>query len=267
MEFVVSLLNLNYPEENQGLLMTLIYVQFVLILFLIIVSFIRLPYGRYYDTNLQLKGRITWFIMESPSIIIPLYLMHTFKDNRVFLTFFDLKTFYLIPFLVHYCHRGIIYPLYIQSNSMPLFTALLGITYTTFNGYLQPKYILSLSNSSPLSSLSMLRYAVGIIIFFIGMYINLQADYYLIKLSKNKKKGQYFIPRGYLFEYISCPNFFGETLEWFGYAICIWTLCGWGFFLQTFFTIIPRGYHHHQYYKDKFSGYPPNRKAVIPYLL
>ena len=263
----MSILNLNYPEENQGFLMSLVLIQFILIAFLLIISIIRLPYGRYYDTNLQLRGGVTWFIMESPSLIIPLYLIYNFKDESTFLTFFSSKTFYLIPFLIHYCHRCLIYPLHMQSNSMPLFTAMLGITYTTFNGYLQPKYILSLSNS-PMSSLSMLRYIVGITVFFIGMFINLQADYYLIKLSKNKKfKGQYFIPRGYMFEYISCPNFFGETLEFFGYAICIWTLCGWGFFLQTFFTIIPRGYHHHQYYKDKFADYPPTRKAVIPFIL
>ena len=265
MEFVASMLTLNYPVENQGILMTLFCIQIVFTIFLLF-SLSQVSDGRQNDTGLQISGRITMSLMSFPSITIPLYLLYTYKDESVFLTFSSSKILCVIPFLIHHFHRGLIYPFLMKGSTIQVFVTLLGTAYSTMDSYLQNKYVLSLSNSS-MSSLSMLRYAVGITIFFIGLFINLQADYSLIKLSKNRKKGQYIIPRGFMFEYISSPNFFGETVEWLGYAICVWTLCGWGLFIQTFFTLIPRGTNRHQYYKKKFSDYPPNRKAVIPFIL
>ena len=267
MEVVLSCLSLNFPERNQGFYANLILLQICFTLFLIVLSFYPLPYGRYSQTNLKLNGRVSWIIMESPSLLIPLYSIWSYEDKSVPLTLFSRNILFLIPFLIHYFHRTLIYPFFIRYSNMPLFALFLGFSYTLFNGYLQTTYILDLQDSS-VSCFAVFRSLLGIIIFAVGMVINIQSDYYLIELSKNKKfKGQYFIPRGALFEYISCPNFFGETLEWFGFAIYTWTLCGWGFFLQTFFTIIPRGYHHHKYYQRNFEDYPTRRKAVIPFIL
>ena len=267
MEFVLSSFAFNFPETEQGLITNLILVQFAFTFFLLVISFFPLPYGRYSKAKLQFSGRVSWILMESPSLVVPLYLIWTYNNSSLPLSFFSLKIFFLIPFLVHYFHRAVIYPFFINYSSMPLFALFLGVCYTLFNGYLQSTYILNLPNLS-LSSFAVFRTLVGILIFAAGMAINIQSDYYLIGLSKNKRfKGQYFIPRGFLFEYISCPNFFGETLEWFGFAIYTWTLCGWGFFFQTFFTIIPRGYHHHKYYQQKFEDYPRERRAVIPFIL
>ena len=265
MESVASILTLNYPVENQGFLMVLVLIQFVFIIFGVI-SIFQTSVGDQNDTGQQINGKLTMRAMSGLSIAVALYVLYTYNDESVFLTFSSSKILFMIPFLIHHFHRCVIYPFLMKGSTIQAFVAIFGTVYGMFNSYLQNKYVLSLSNS-PMSSLSMLRYAVGITIFFIGLFINLQADYSLIKLSKNRKKGQYIIPRGFMFEYISSPNFFGETVEWLGYAICVWTLCGWVLFIQTFFTLIPRGTNRHQYYKKKFSDYPPNRKAVIPFIL
>ncbi|KAI6651714.1 hypothetical protein LOD99_4962 [Oopsacas minuta] len=263
MDVVISMFN--FPQVNQEYFKSFITIHFIFILFLIVISFHPLPYGRYSGANLKLNGTITWILMESPSLLIPLYMI--WNSNNKSLSFFSSQILYLIPFMVHYFHRCLIYPFHLCNYCIPLYTGLIAVCYTSFNGYLQAAYILNLPDH-PMSPLEMLRYLIGIVIFIVGMGINMHADYYLIKLSKNKKyKGQYFIPRGYLFEYISCPNFFAETLEWLGYAISNWTLCSWGFFFQTFFTLIPRGYHHHKYYQDKLKDYPVGRRAVIPFIL
>lgn len=58
--------------------------------------------------------------------------------------------------------------------------------------------------------------------FVVGMAINIQSDGILVNLRKasaTKGKSEYKIPRGGLFEYISCANYFGEIVEWWGLYI------------------------------------------------
>ncbi len=57
---------------------------------------------------------------------------------------------------------------------------------------------------------------------------------------------QYFIPRGGLYEYVSCPNYLGELVEWTGYALACWS---WPALLWALFgasTFIPRSLNHHR---------------------
>lgn len=57
---------------------------------------------------------------------------------------------------------------------------------------------------------------------------------------------QYFIPRGGLYEYVSCPNYLGELVEWTGYAVACWS---WPALLWALFgasTFIPRSLNHHR---------------------
>jgi steroid 5-alpha reductase family enzyme len=111
------------------------------------------------------------------------------------------------------------------------------------------------------------RFIVGGIIFIAGFGINQAADKKLIGLRKDGKKG-YFIPSGGLFNYISCPNFFGEIIEWSGFAIMAWNLPALSFAVWTAANLIPRALDHHKWYRSYFKEeYPESRKAVIPYLL
>ena len=50
-----------------------------------------------------------------------------------------------------------------------------------------------------------------------------------------------------MFEYVSAANYFGECLEWLGFAIASWSLPALAFSLFTFANIGPRAYHHHLY--------------------
>ncbi|GAU34188.1 hypothetical protein TSUD_162890 [Trifolium subterraneum] len=77
----------------------------------------------------------------------------------------------------------------------------------------------------------------------------------------------YMIPKGGLFQVVSCPNYFGEIVEWFGWALMTWSWAGLGFFVYTFANLGPRARANHQWYLEKFGeDYPKKRKAVIPYL-
>ena len=57
----------------------------------------------------------------------------------------------------------------------------------------------------------------------------------------------YLLILGGLFEYVSGANYFGECLEWTGYAIACWS---WSGFVMAAFTSLflgPRALQHHRY--------------------
>eukprot|EP00043_Microstomoeca_roanoka_P013419 m.131481 g.131481 ORF g.131481 m.131481 type:complete len:142 (-) comp15745_c0_seq3:1788-2213(-) len=109
------------------------------------------------------------------------------------------------------------------------------------------------------------RFLIGALLFISGMAINMHSDYTLINLRKDGSSG-YKIPQGGFFEYVSGANFFGEILEWTGYAIASWSFPAFAFAIFTFCNIAPRGYQHHKWYLSKFENYPKQRRAVIPFL-
>ena len=116
-----------------------------------------------------------------------------------------------------------------------------------------------------LESISHMYLILGLIIFIIGIYINISSDNILIKLRTNQKG--YVIPKGKLFNYVSCPNFFGEIIEWLGFAIMTLNPGSISFLIWTICNLIPRSKAHHKWYQENFKNYPKKRKAVIPYLL
>ena len=77
----------------------------------------------------------------------------------------------------------------------------------------------------------------------------------------------YKIPRGGLYERVSCPNYLGELLEWTGWAIATWSLAGLSFAVYTAANLVPRAVAHHRWYRETFPDYPPARRAVIPFVL
>jgi len=71
-----------------------------------------------------------------------------------------------------------------------------------------------------------------------------------------------------MFKYVSGANYFGEMVEWMGFAIASWSIPSLAFFVFVCSNIGPRAVQHHRWYKNKFGvEYPPDRKAVIPFIL
>ena len=50
-----------------------------------------------------------------------------------------------------------------------------------------------------------------------------------------------------MFEYISAANFFGEIIEWSGFALAAGTLGAFAFAFYSASNLIPRGFSHHRY--------------------
>ena len=58
----------------------------------------------------------------------------------------------------------------------------------------------------------------------------------------------YYIPYGGLFELITCPNYFGELVEWLGWSLATWSPAGLVWALFSAATFIPRSWHNHNWY-------------------
>lgn len=110
------------------------------------------------------------------------------------------------------------------------------------------------------------RFIIGSILFITGVAINWQSDNLLIRLRKPGETG-YKIPHGGFFRWVSFPNYFGEIIEWTGFAILTWSLPGLSFLLWSCANLIPRAISNHKWYLNQFPDYPKERKAVFPFLV
>lgn len=246
-------------------LLVWIWISVAVIIFIVLL-FVTAPYGRHSKRTwgLTIPDRLGWFMMEIPGPVIYLLLVITGNGPKT-ITVWVITGLYL----AHYLNRAIIYPLRIRTRGkeMPLAVALMAILFNLVNGGFLGYFAGSLQAHYTEAWLADPRFMAGLVIFLAGMAINMSSDEKLIHLRKKRNGDGYVIPRGGLFEKVSCPNFFGEIVEWSGYALLCWSLPALSFFIWTFCNLVPRALSHHRWYRSHFTDYPEERKAVIPYIL
>ena len=169
---------------------------------------------------------------------------------------------------VHYTNRAFCWPYRAKLNKkfMPISVVILAVIFNTVNCLLNGIWLFELNDGYELTWLTDPRFIVGIGLFALGMIINIKSDNILFSLREDGNTG-YKIPKGGLFDRVSCPNYFGEITEWLGFAIATWSLAGFTFAIWTFCNLAPRAFTHHRWYKEEFPDYPTNRKALIPFLI
>ena len=206
--------------------------------------------------------RLAWVLMELPAVLTIAFFILTGPNRAAPVTLI-----FLGVWQAHYLHRTFIFPLRMRETGKrtPVLIVVLGIAFNVFNGYLNGRYLGVFADAPEMSWLADPRFVVGLFLFVAGMAINLHADEVLFRLRKPGETG-YRIPQGGLYRYVSCPNYFGECIEWIGWAVLTWSLPGLCFATWTAANLLPRALTNHQWYHDRFPEYPPERKAVIPFL-
>eukprot|EP01006_Ploeotia_vitrea_P015315 TRINITY_DN43383_c0_g1_i1.p1 TRINITY_DN43383_c0_g1~~TRINITY_DN43383_c0_g1_i1.p1 ORF type:complete len:443 (-),score=9.66 TRINITY_DN43383_c0_g1_i1:212-1354(-) len=250
---------------------------FGIITFVLLVSDVSAPYGRYFNDKWSgmygppVPAKLAWVVQECPCVVIPVFLI--FHDGVANFLQPKVSSFLLGLYLLHYTNRSFIFPFLIRGGKPTrMVPFLMAFVFCCTNGWMQANYLLRHYDSPMVLSLqpegyseNMARLGVGTALFFLGMFINIQSDSILRNLRKPGETS-YKIPRGGAFEWVSGANFFGEIVEWFGFAVACGTLPAFAFSFFTFSNIGPRGFQHHKWYKQKFENYPKKRKAVIPYI-
>lgn len=223
------------------------------------------PYGRHISKKwgYSLEARTAWLVMEFPAfaVIIIMFMLGDRKNSIVAITFLAMWT-------IHYFQRTFIFPFLLKDRgkNFPAVILLFAIIFNIVNGYINGKYLFQLAPVYGISWLCDPRFITGAVFFAAGMVINLYSDHVLRNLRKSPGYG-YKIPRRGLFKYISCPNYFGEILEWTGWAIATWSLPGLAFAVFTFANLAPRAIANHKWYREKFPDYPEDRKAIVPFVI
>jgi len=226
-----------------------------------VLFFVVAPYGRHTRKRWGplVGSRLGWIVMEAPAALV--FTGCLFVGRYVNLTVLVLGTLWG----AHYVHRSFIYPLQRRDadKQMPVVVVGMGFFFNIVDGYLNGRYISLFSGGYALSWLWDPRFLAGLALFIAGFAINRDSDKILRRLRRPGESG-YRVPYGGLFRWVSCPNYLGEIVEWFGWAILTWSLPGLAFAVWTTANLAPRAWAHHKWYRENFPDYPAERKALMP---
>ena len=213
--------------------------------------FVDAGYGKFYKPTWgpSIDNHLGWFLMEVP-VFIAMLVLWWFSDRRGD----PVRLVFLILFEIHYFHRSFIFPLQLRGHSrMPLAIILMGAVFNTLNALIQGGWLFYVSplDRYPLSWLSSLPFVAGTVVFFGGMFINVQSDKIIRNLRKPGDTAHY-LPRGGMFRYVTSANYFGEFMEWTGFALLTWSWAGAVFALWTFANLAPRAARIYDLYNKEF---------------
>ncbi len=228
--------------------------------------FVTAPYGRHRREGwgMEIDNQTGWFIMEIISL----------AGFWLFFLLGDWKTgimpyIFLLLWTLHYFYRSVLFPaLFKSKKTMPVMVMVMAIGFNLLNSYIQGRYLFTFSPGADKYSMSWLQtpqFICGAILFFTGFIIHVNSDGITRNLRKSGED-EYKIPRKGLFRWISNPNYFGEIIQWSGWALLTWSLPGLVFAFWTFANLFPRAVSNHRWYRNTFDNYPEERRVIIPFL-
>ncbi len=238
----------------------------IVVLFIILFGKMVVPYGKMTSSSwgsLMIPAKFGWLIMEAPASVF--FLVALIVSDNV-----NAGTIVLfLVWQVHYFHRAFIYPFTAKfKNPMPVAMMLVSMFFQLANTYFQVGWIFFVAPKEiyGFGYLTSWQFILGIVLFTLGTFINRESDNILKNLRKDGETG-YKIPYGFLYKYVSCPNYLGEMIIWLGWAVMTKSLVGLAFFLWTIANLLPRALTSHKWYLKTFPDYPEDRKALIPFIL
>jgi len=223
-------------------------------------------YGRYNDRRWgpSVGNRVGWFLLESP--VFAQFIAYWALSGR---RFEPVPLAFFLLFTLHYGQRVLVYPLLIRGTGrVPWLVIGLALIFNTANAYMQGAWIFWIAPADRYTPawLTSPQFLIGVCVFLAGFAINLHSDHIMRTLRPAGDTG-YHIPRGGMFEYVSAANYFGEFVEWIGWAILTWSWAGAVFAFWTFANLGPRAYRYHRWYQARFGGeYPASRRRMIPFV-
>ena len=229
----------------------------------LLLLFVSAPYGRHSRKGWgpKIPNRFAWVLMESPAVLgmlIFFILGNTFSSPTLWA--------FLLLWQFHYIYRTFVFPFLLgKKGSMPLAISLSGFSFNCSNAFFNGYWLFFISDEYTTSWLKSPSFIIGVALFAVGFVIHFRSDRILRNL-RGKGENGYKIPQGGLYKWISSPNYLGEMIQWGGWAIATWSLPGLAFFIWTIANLAPRALSNHHWYKKTFLDYPPNRKALIPFV-
>lgn len=246
---------------------TFLVVMTVVALFVFVaLHFFEAGYGYLFDRRYgpPVPNKVGWVLMESP-VFVMMWVLWAASDRA-----YDVVPLVLFSmFQLHYFQRSFIFPMLMRGNSkMPLGIVLMGMAFNTLNALMQGGWIFYFAPEGYYADwFSKPFIYIGLALFFAGMFINWQADY-IIRHLRKPGDTRHYIPRGGMFRFVSSANYFGEIVEWTGFAIASWSWAGVVFVWWTFANLAPRSASLYKRYEKEFGEEFTSlgRKRIIPFI-
>jgi hypothetical protein len=222
------------------------------------------PYGRHARGGWGpvLPPRLAWLLMEAPAAIV----IATFAVPSLVRDEDAQGWLLLVLWELHYLQRGFVYPFRIRSTrAVPVSVVAMAVFFNGMNGWLNARGLTTYGPELGRVSLTHPRVLSGAALFLVGLAVNWSADARLLSLPRGAD-GSYSIPRGGMYELVSCPNYLGELIEWAGFALAAGSLAAISFFVWTAANLVPRALAHHRWYREHFVEYPTRRRALVPFV-
>ena len=181
--------------------------------FVALTFYITAPFGRHTRKGFgfHVKAELAWFLMEIPNIFITATVYTTtividdlatnnsitdeFSDNLSENSRFNYhlptpNKILMLLFVLHYLNRSIIYPFrmgyYSQRNTpMPITVMLCAFAFCTWNGFNQSVSLLII-NMHREDYIYAPSFIIGVLMFFVGLVINIRSDNILFGLRKEQ---------------------------------------------------------------------------------
>lgn len=230
--------------------------------------FVRAGYGifRTPSWGVSLNNKVAWVLMEAPVFFVMLILWHHSGVNFAVPQFL----FFLL-FQLHYFQRSFIFPFLLKGKSrMPVAIMAMGIVFNVLNGVMQAGGLFYFNTQVPTgmgwSYLLEPQAMVGLVLFFAGMAVNWHSDHVIRHLRKPGDT-RHYLPQKGMYCYVTSANYFGELVEWTGFAILTASPAAWVFVWWTAANLVPRADAIHKRYVEEFGKEAVGkRKRIIPYI-
>lgn len=239
--------------------------SFLAIVVFICLYFITAGYGQFRTKRwgYSIDNRVAWFLMEAPVFFVMLIIW-----CRAGFPFHLPELILLGLFLVHYFQRSFVFPCLMKGHSrMPLSIMMIGIIFNVINGIMQGGGLFWFPIPAYTQGASyLLRWnaIVGIIVFLFGMIVNCHSDY-VIRHLRQPGDTRHYLPQAGFYRYVTSANYFGELVEWIGFAIAAANPAAWVFALWTGANLIPRAHAIHRKYHEEFGDEAVGtRRRIIP---
>ena len=227
-------------------------------------QFVKAGYGIFRTPawGWSIPNKVAWVVMEAPVFLVMFYLWSRSGCG------FSLPAYlFFLLFQLHYVQRSFVFPLLLRGKSrMPLSIVGMGVLFNVLNGCMQAGGLFYFPPEAYAEGWSYLSHTwvwVGIALFFTGMVINLHSDHVIRHLRRPGDTAHY-LPSGGMYRYVTSANYFGELLEWTGFALATQTAAAWVFVLWTAANLVPRAAAIHRRYREEFGEAVGNRKRILP---
>ena len=228
--------------------------------------FVKAGYGifRTKQWGFSINNKVAWVLMEAPVFIVMLYMWTSNGASTALPAFLAFLLFEL-----HYFQRSFVFPLMMKGNSrMPIAIMAMGIVFNVINGLLIGTSLFVFPPSQFNEGAVYLTHPTaiaGIIVFFCGMGINIHSDH-VIRHLRQPGDTRHYLPQKGFYRYVTSANYFGELVEWTGFALFCSTPAAWLFVVWTAANLVPRAAAIHKRYRKEFGDTVGIRKRVIPFI-